>query len=86
MTRGRRWVAPKKKWLSQALELAQVVARRPPVAVRLAKQAVLAAEETGLEAGLAQERRLLELAMATEDRLEGMRAFIEKRRPDFKGR
>lgn len=79
-------VAPKKKWLSQALELAQVVARRPPVAVRLAKQAVLAAEETGLEAGLAQERRLLELAMATEDRLEGMRAFIEKRRPDFKGR
>ncbi len=79
-------MAGKRKWFSQAFELAQVVARRPPLAVRLAKQAVLAAEETGLEAGLAQERRLYELSMATEDRVEGMQAFIEKRRPDFKGR
>ncbi len=79
-------MARKRKWLPQALELAQVVARRPPIAARLAKQAVLAAEETGLEAGLAQERRLYELSMATEDRVEGMRAFLEKRRPHFKGR
>lgn len=79
-------VAPKKKWLPQALELAQLVARRPPIAVRLAKQAVLAAEETGLAAGLEQERRLYELSMATEDRVEGMQAFIEKRLADFKGR
>ena len=50
----------------------QVVARRPPLAVRLAKQAVLAADETPLSAGLDQERRLFELAMATEDRVEGM--------------
>jgi enoyl-CoA hydratase len=47
---------------------------------------VLAADETGLSAGLEQERRLYELAMATEDRVEGMMAFIEKRKPDFKGR
>ena len=79
-------MATKRKWLSQATDLAQVVARRPPLAVRLAKQAVLAAEETGLEAGLAHERRLYELSMATEDRVEGMQAFLEKRRPDFKGR
>ena len=59
---------------------------RPPLAARLAKQAVLAAEETGLTAGLDQERRLYELAMATEDRVEGMQAFLEKRRPDFRGR
>jgi enoyl-CoA hydratase/carnithine racemase len=54
--------------------------------VRLGKQAVLAAEETPLSAGLDQERRLYELAMATEDRVEGMRAFLEKRKPDFQGR
>ena len=73
-------------WLAKAVELAQVIARRPPLAVRLGKQAVLAAEETAMTAGLDQERRLYELAMATEDRVEGMTAFIEKRRPDFRGR
>jgi enoyl-CoA hydratase/carnithine racemase len=79
-------VAARKEWLFKAVELAQVVARRPPVAVRLAKQAVQAADETALAAGLAYERRLYELAMATEDRVEGMTAFIEKRRPEFRGR
>jgi len=79
-------VTEKKEWLSKAVELAQVVSRRPPIAVRLGKQAVLAAEETALTAGLDYERRLYEQAMATEDRLEGMQAFLEKRRPDFKGR
>jgi enoyl-CoA hydratase/carnithine racemase len=79
-------VAKKKEWLENAVELAQVVARRPPIAARLAKQAVLAADETTLRAGLDHERRLYEIAMATEDRVEGMTAFIEKRRPDFKGR
>jgi enoyl-CoA hydratase/carnithine racemase len=73
-------------WLATAIELAEVVARRPPLAVRLGKQAVLAADETPLAAGLDQERRLYELAMATEDRVEGMNAFIEKRQPEFRGR
>jgi len=79
-------VTDRKEWLSKAVELAQVVCRRPPIAVRLGKQAVLAAEETALTAGLDYERRLYEQAMATEDRVEGMQAFLEKRRPDFKGR
>src|SRR3712207_815522 len=79
-------VARKKEWLKDAIELAHVVARRAPIAARLAKQAVQAADETGLGAGLDHERRLYELAMATEDRLEGMSAFLEKRKPDFKGR
>jgi enoyl-CoA hydratase/carnithine racemase len=79
-------VAAKDRWLDEAIELAEVVARRPPIAVRLGKQAVLAADEAGLTAGLAHERRLYELTMATEDRLEGMEAFLEKRKPDFKGR
>jgi enoyl-CoA hydratase/carnithine racemase len=79
-------VSKSKAWLTDALELAAVIARRPPLAVRLAKQAVLAADESTLAGGLAQERRLFELAMATEDRVEGMQAFLEKRKPEFKGR
>ena len=79
-------VAGKREWLDEALELARRVASRPPIAARLAKQAVLVAEETSLAAGLEQERRLYELAMATEDRVEGMQAFLEKRKPEFKGR
>jgi enoyl-CoA hydratase/carnithine racemase len=79
-------IAGRGEWLEAALELAGRIASRPPIAVRLAKQAVLAAEESGLAAGLEQERRLYELAMATEDRVEGMRAFLEKRKPEFEGR
>jgi len=78
-------VTKKNRWLDEALELAEVVARRPPLASRLAKQAVLAAEETGLTAGVEAERRLFGVAMATEDRVEAMQAFLEKRRPDFRG-
>jgi enoyl-CoA hydratase/carnithine racemase len=79
-------VAKKKQWLDEALGLARTVADRPPIAARLGKQAVLAAEESGLSAGLEHERRLYELAMATEDRVEGMQAFLEKREPRFEGR
>lgn len=79
-------VTKKKEWLEQALELARTIARRPPLAARLAKQAVIAADDTTLQAGLETERRLYELAMATEDRVEGMQAFTEKRRPEFRGR
>ncbi len=73
-------------WLSEAMALAHTVAAQPPIAARLAKAAVIAAEETALSAGLDSERRLYELAMATEDRVEGMRAFLEKREPEFSGR
>jgi len=66
--------------------LGRVVAQGPPLAAKLAKQAVLAADESGLAAGLDQERRLYELAMASEDRIEGMDAFLEKRKPEFRGR
>ncbi len=79
-------VVGKNRWLEEAMELARTVAERPPIAARLAKQAVLAAEESGLSAGLENERRLYELAMATEDRVEGMQAFLEKREPKFEGR
>jgi len=79
-------VVGKDRWLAEAMALAATVAERPPIAARLGKQAVLAAEETALSAGLETERRLYELAMATEDRVEGMRAFLDKREPKFEGR
>ena len=96
---GRRWdaktalrwglvnkVAGKGAWLTEAIELARVVAERPPLAARLAKRAVLAAGETSLADGLVAERRLFDKAMASEDRVEGMNAFLEKREPRFQGR
>ena len=79
-------VAGRGAWLNEAIDLGRVVASGPPLAAKLAKQAVLAADEVGLAAGLDQERRLYELAMATEDRVEGMTAFLEKRKPNFTGR
>ena len=79
-------VAKAGAYVEEAMELARAVAEKPPIATRLAKQAVLAAEETGLFAGLESERRMFEIAMATEDRVEGMRAFVEKREADFQGK
>jgi len=73
-------------WLVEAIELARTVAERAPIATRLAKRAVLAADEAGLTVGLDVERDLFDQAMATEDRVEGMNAFLEKREPNFKGR
>jgi len=79
-------VVRKREWLDHAVALATVVAQRPALAAKMAKRAVLAADEVGLAAGLDIERRLCELAMATEDHVEGMSAFMEKRRPDFRAR
>jgi enoyl-CoA hydratase/carnithine racemase len=73
-------------WLSEAVELAREIAKRPPLAARLAKRAVQVAEDTGIAEGLRAERELFDEAMATEDRVEGMTAFLEKREPRFKGR
>ena len=79
-------VTAKKEWLERAVELAAVIAERPPVAVRLGKRSVLNADNVGLDDGMVEERALFEQAMATEDRVEGMAAFMEKRRPEFTGR
>jgi len=79
-------IVPKGEHLTEAIKLAKVVAAQPPIAARLAKDAVNAAFETSLEQGLANERKNFFLLFATEDMREGMRAFMEKREADFKGR
>jgi enoyl-CoA hydratase len=79
-------VVAKETWLDEAKRVAREIAAKGPVAVRLAKEAVDQAFETPLTAGVAFERRTFLVARASEDADEGLRAFVEKRPPDFKGR
>jgi enoyl-CoA hydratase len=70
---------------TRTLELARTMAAHSPVALRLAKSAVNTALETPLSAGLAQERELFITAFGSDDSREGIRAFFEKRTPEFTG-
>lgn len=79
-------VVPAAETLDAALDLAATIASMPPLAARAAKDAVRQAAELPLSAGIRHERQLLYLLFATEDRSEGMRAFLEKRPPAWKGR
>jgi enoyl-CoA hydratase len=79
-------VVAKEAWLDEAKRVARDIASRGPVGIRLAKEAVDRAFEGPLSFGVEHERRLLYLALASEDAREGLRAFLEKRKPDFKGR
>ncbi|HWG84122.1 MAG TPA: enoyl-CoA hydratase-related protein [Deinococcales bacterium] len=79
-------VVPSEACLGEALELAREIAARAPVAVRLAKASVLRAFDTTLDAGLAAERHDFYLLFSSEDAAEGIAAFLEKRRPNWRGR
>jgi len=79
-------VVPNDASLEDAKGLAREIAEKGPVATRLAKESVDRAFETTLTAGLEAERRALYLAFASEDAKEGLTAFTEKRKPEFKGR
>lgn len=71
--------------IGRAIEIAQEVAAKPPLAAMLAKEAVLAAYETPLAAGLDAERAAIRQAFTTQDQREGMSAFIARRAPAFTG-
>ena len=79
-------VAPLDEYMDIAIDIARKVARRSQVAVRLTRDAVNKAYEMTLEEGLAYERRNFLVAFGSEDKAEGMRAFIEKRRAEWKNR
>lgn len=79
-------VVPVELYLQEAIKLAKEIASMPPVAVRLAKEAVLNAFDSHLDQGLHFERKNFYLLFATEDQKEGMKAFAEKRNPEWKGK
>jgi enoyl-CoA hydratase len=79
-------VTERKRWLETAMTLANQIAERAPLATRLAKRAILAAEGPELERGMAIERELLAEALTTEDHVEGVAAFLEGREPRFEGK
>ena len=79
-------VVPPEHFYAEALKYARNLAKKPPVALKLAKESVLKAYETTLAEGLEHERKLFYMLFATEDQQEGMTAFVEKRKPQFKGK
>ena len=79
-------VVPAEMTIEVAKRLARQLAEKPPLAVRMAKEAVLKAFESPLSEGLAAERKSFYFLFASEDQKEGMHAFLEKRKGVFKGR
>ena len=69
-----------------ALRIAQEIAALPPLSIKFIKEAVLLADNAPLDAALEFERRACQFLFSTEDKKEGMQAFLEKRKPSFTGR
>jgi len=79
-------VVPQAELLDAAWTMAASIAAKPALAVKAAKESILAAFNTGLNEGLAIERGHFWMLLASEDANEGMNAFVEKRKPVFKGK
>jgi len=79
-------VVPNELYLAEAKKLAHEIAQKSPLAVSIAKESILKAHETTLTEGLAFERRNFYMMMSSEDKQEGMKAFLEKRKPNYRGR
>jgi enoyl-CoA hydratase len=79
-------VVPAGELRSRVMALAGRIAEKSPVALRMAKEAVKEAARTNLREGLERETDLFGLCFSSEDKEEGVRAFLEKRKPEFKGR
>jgi len=79
-------VTSNESFLDEAIAMAKDIANKPNIAVQIAKETVLKAYETSFENGLQFERKNFYLLFASEDKAEGMKAFIEKRKPNWKGK
>ena len=79
-------IVPAELYLEEAVALAREIAKMSPVATQLAKESINRSFETQLDEGLTFERKNFYLAFSSDDQKEGMKAFIEKRKPDYKGK
>jgi enoyl-CoA hydratase len=79
-------VVPDGEVLAAAMRIAKTIASMPPLAVLQIKETVLAGQDASLETAMLLERKAFQLLFATNDQKEGMRAFLEKRKPEFRGR
>jgi enoyl-CoA hydratase len=79
-------LVPDDEVLDRAIALAKKISYLPPLAVRQIKEVLLAGQDASLETALMLERKSFQLLFASEDQKEGMRAFLEKRRPSYKGK
>ncbi|NDC30633.1 MAG: enoyl-CoA hydratase [Bacteroidetes bacterium] len=79
-------VVAEELYLDEAVKLAKEVTQMSPISVRLAKESVLKAFDSGLQEGLYFERKNFYMCFASEDQKEGMNAFVEKRKPKFEGK
>ncbi len=79
-------VVPAEQWFDAALQLCQELCEKAPMALQAGKDAVNSAFETTLTEGIEVEKKLFYMLFATDDQTEGMRAFVEKRKPVFVGR
>ncbi len=79
-------VVPAAELEAKTMDVANRIAEKSPIALRLAKEAIKTASRSLLDEGLRREIDLFALCFSTEDKEEGVRAFLEKRKPDFKGR
>ncbi len=79
-------VVPADELQAKTLEMANRIAEKSPIALQLAKEAVKLASKSNLDEGLRREVDLFALCFSTEDKNEGVSAFLEKRKPAFKGK
>jgi enoyl-CoA hydratase/carnithine racemase len=79
-------IVPDPEVEGRAIDLAREIAALPPLAVQLAKEAVLAGMDAPMTSALALEAKSLQILFSSQDQKEGMSAFIEKRKPKFIGR
>ena len=78
-------VVPDEKVLDTAIKMANTISRMPPLSVQAIKETIINGNNASLETSLLLERKTFQVLLSSNDKKEGMEAFVEKRRPNFKG-